>query len=334
MTAPDARSEELPESARELLRTTLERPAPAPVDAYSIMAWASGVRDGGASYWTSAPGERRAPAVMATTWLAGPRWSPHEQQGSGLSLHHDLKAALGYPFAVVRSIDNRYGAPVHEGDLLTSRYAIKRVSPERPMRRGPGRTWDIGVEIRNQRDEIVAVTTWGFSAYRLDESAAGAESKAEAKPAAQPEQIDGEPLPSLEVPIDTSTVILSALASRDVTAFHHDPAAARASGMEDIIVNTPARLGFLSRWLVTDTWPDARLCQLRLNLNRSIHPGEHLTLSGRQTATEQLNDSVHRRDVRFTESTTHPVGHGTATVLTGAGAWDIPWTDLIDTDER
>ncbi|MBB4855733.1 acyl dehydratase [Mycobacteroides chelonae] len=85
----------------------------------------------------------------------------------------------------------------------------------------------------------------------------------------------------LVVDIDTSTIIAAATASRDWTAFHHDPVAARAAGMRDIILNTPAHMAFVSRWLTSSVAESGRIRRLTLQLRSSVYPGDRMTISGR-----------------------------------------------------
>ncbi len=61
----------------------------------------------------------------------------------------------------------------------------------------------------------------------------------------------GDELPPLDVPLTTSLIVSTAIASRDFTPVHHDKGAAQAQGMQDVFMNILTTNGFVGRF-VTD----------------------------------------------------------------------------------
>jgi uncharacterized OB-fold protein len=87
-------------------------------------------------------------------------------------------------------------------------------------------------------------------------------------------------LPELVVPLTTTTVVTTAIATRDFTALHHDRAAARAQGMPDVFLNILTTMGLTQR-LVTD-WagPRALVRAIAVRLGAPACAGDTLNLTG------------------------------------------------------
>ena len=112
----------------------------------------------------------------------------------------------------------------------------------------------------------------------------------------------GDELPGLEIPLTTSLIVSTALASRDFTPVHHDKAAAQAAGVDDVFMNILTTNGLVGRFVTDWAGPDARITRVSIRLGTPNLPGDTMKLSG----------SVKERD----EAT------ATATVeVEGANAW-------------
>jgi len=92
--------------------------------------------------------------------------------------------------------------------------------------------------------------------------------------------VAGEQLPELAIDLTRTFVISTALATRDFQPIHHDPAAARRGGTDDIFLNALTTAGLIGR-LVTD-WAgfNCRLTSLKLKLGRPAVAGRMLRLTG------------------------------------------------------
>jgi uncharacterized protein len=94
----------------------------------------------------------------------------------------------------------------------------------------------------------------------------------------EPEHAEGEA--GLRIELTPTFVISTALATRDLTPVHHDPAVARAQGSADIFLNILTTIGLVQRY-VLESRPDARLAGIALRLGVPAYAGDTLTLTGR-----------------------------------------------------
>jgi acyl dehydratase len=94
----------------------------------------------------------------------------------------------------------------------------------------------------------------------------------------------GDELPELSIPITTSLVVGGALASRDFTPVHHDRAAARAAGLQDVFMNILTTNGLVGRFVTDWAGPNATLRNLSIKLGTPNLPGDTMTLSGKVTS--------------------------------------------------
>jgi uncharacterized OB-fold protein/acyl dehydratase len=86
--------------------------------------------------------------------------------------------------------------------------------------------------------------------------------------------------PGLRIELTPTFVISTALATRDFTPVHHDPAVARAQGSADIFLNILTTIGLVQRYALEHR-PDARLAGIALRLGAPAYAGDTLTLTGR-----------------------------------------------------
>ena len=99
----------------------------------------------------------------------------------------------------------------------------------------------------------------------------------------------GDELPPLDVPVTATLVAGGAIASRDYTPVHHDPAAARAQGLPDMFMNILTTKGLVGRYVTDWTGPNAVVKGVWLKLGGPCLPGDTLKLRGRVlSATPEL----------------------------------------------
>ena len=115
-------------------------------------------------------------------------------------------------------------------------------------------------------------------------------------------------LPEWRLPVTTTLVVSTALATRDFQDVHHDRDLAQSYGSQDIFLNILTTTGLVQRY-VHDSLGDVELGGIALRLGAAAYPGDELVFSGsRDGDTVSVVGRVSRGD------------HVTATVtLRGAG---------------
>ena len=102
----------------------------------------------------------------------------------------------------------------------------------------------------------------------------------------------GDELPERAIPLTTSLIVGGALASRDFTPVHHDPAAARATGMQDVFMNILTTNGLVGRYVTDWAGIDAVVKELAVRLGTPNLPGDSMTLTGKVVARDEAGRSV------------------------------------------
>ena len=90
----------------------------------------------------------------------------------------------------------------------------------------------------------------------------------------------GDELPGLDVPLTTSLIVSTALASRDFTPVHHDKAAAQRAGVDDVFMNILTTNGLVGRFVTDWAGPDARITSVAIRLGTPNLPGDTMKLRG------------------------------------------------------
>ncbi|GAA4577180.1 MaoC/PaaZ C-terminal domain-containing protein [Planotetraspora kaengkrachanensis] len=103
--------------------------------------------------------------------------------------------------------------------------------------------------------------------------------------------VAGSVLPPLTIELTPTVVISTALATRDFTPVHHDPAIAKAQGSKDIFLNILTTMGLVERYVSDWAGPDARFRGIKVKLGVPAYAGDTLTFSG-TVATVGENEAV------------------------------------------
>ncbi len=90
----------------------------------------------------------------------------------------------------------------------------------------------------------------------------------------------GDALPGLEIPLTTSLIVSTAIASRDFTPVHHDKKAAQAAGVDDVFMNILTTNGLVGRYVTDWAGPDARVSSVAIRLGTPNMPGDTMKMSG------------------------------------------------------
>jgi acyl dehydratase len=96
----------------------------------------------------------------------------------------------------------------------------------------------------------------------------------------------GTQLPALDVLLDRSTIVATAIASQDFEDVHHDPGKAQERGTPDIFLSINATNGFLDRYVTDWSGPAGRITRLALRLGVPTFPGDTLRFTGEITGVE------------------------------------------------
>jgi acyl dehydratase len=94
----------------------------------------------------------------------------------------------------------------------------------------------------------------------------------------------GEELPRLEIPLNRTVIVSTAIASRDYQDVHHDPELAVQRGSKDIFMNILSTNGFVGRFVTDWAGPDATLKRVAIRLGAPNYPGDTMTMTGQVTA--------------------------------------------------
>ncbi|MBO2458235.1 MaoC/PaaZ C-terminal domain-containing protein [Actinomadura violacea] len=119
----------------------------------------------------------------------------------------------------------------------------------------------------------------------------------------------GTTLPALDLPLDRTLIVATAIASQDFEDVHHDPGKAAERGTPDIFMSINSTNGFVDRYVTDWTGPHARIARVALRLGVPNFPGDTMRLSGEVTGV--TGDSV---SVRVTGRNSRGV-HVTADVV-------------------
>jgi uncharacterized protein len=92
-----------------------------------------------------------------------------------------------------------------------------------------------------------------------------------------------ETLPPWELPVTTTLVVSTALATRDYQDVHHDPDRAVERGSKDIFLNILTTTGLVQRYVGQWAGAGARIHSCELRLGAPAHPGATLTFTGTAT---------------------------------------------------
>ncbi len=91
----------------------------------------------------------------------------------------------------------------------------------------------------------------------------------------------GDELPPLDVPLDTTLIVSTAIASRDFTPVHHDKSVAQAQGMGDVFMNILTTNGYVGRYVTDWAGIDARIQGVAIKLGAPNLPGDTMKMRGK-----------------------------------------------------
>jgi acyl dehydratase len=90
----------------------------------------------------------------------------------------------------------------------------------------------------------------------------------------------GQTLPEWSLPMTPTTIVSTAIATRDWQDVHHDRDVAQAAGSKDIFMNILTSNGLVEKFVVDSLGPDTELKGIAIRLGAPAHPYDTLTFSG------------------------------------------------------
>jgi len=125
---------------------------------------------------------------------------------------------------------------------------------------------------------------------------------------------EGDELPVATREITRTTIIATAIATRDFTPVHHDHEAAQRDGAKDIFLNILSTGGLVGKYLTDWSGPEGELKKITIRLGATAFPGDTLTSTGK-IAKKYTEGDQHLVDVDFNLSVAMgPHAWGTATM--------------------
>ena len=102
----------------------------------------------------------------------------------------------------------------------------------------------------------------------------------------------GAELPALDIPLTTSLIVSTALASRDFTPVHHDKGAAQRSGVDDVFMNILTTNGYVGRYVTDWAGPDAAIRKVAIKLGAPNLPGDTMKMRGKVAKIDAASGQV------------------------------------------
>ena len=96
----------------------------------------------------------------------------------------------------------------------------------------------------------------------------------------------GDALPEWSLPLTPTTIVSTAIATRDWQDVHHDRDVAQAAGSKDIFMNILTSNGLVERYVVDSLGPDTELRGIAIRLGAPAYPYDTLTFRGEVTGVE------------------------------------------------
>ena len=125
---------------------------------------------------------------------------------------------------------------------------------------------------------------------------------------------EGDQLPVFNREITRTTIVATAIASRDFTPVHHDHEAAQAAGAKDIFLNILSTGGFIGKYITDWSGPEGELKKMVINLGMTVFPGDTVMHTGK-IAKKYTEGNENLVDVEYALSVEMgPHAWGTATV--------------------
>lgn len=281
-----------------------------------IWQWCSALSDANPRYLPENGAPAVAPPAMMQAWTMRDshfRYAPGSVSDEPFEVLAVLRE-LGYGANVAVSYDIKFHRYIGENDRVHSYSTVAHITELKQTALGEGYFVTERAEYFDQTDTAFAEATISYFAYRPaagagegegDSNSAKRDAPASSESGAltcntgpMPTVAEGDELPPLPIPITATLIVAGAVASQDFTEVHHDYAAAREAGMNDIFMNILTTCGLCARYLTDWAGPQARLETLSFRLFAPNTPGDCMRFTGAVESLEQTPDA-RRADIAF-----------------------------------
>ncbi|MDO9356979.1 MAG: MaoC family dehydratase [Solirubrobacteraceae bacterium] len=96
----------------------------------------------------------------------------------------------------------------------------------------------------------------------------------------------GDVIPEWSLPLTPTTIVSTAIATRDWQDVHHDRDIAQAAGSQDIFMNILTSNGLVEKYVVDWAGHDTQLRGIAIRLGAPAYPYDTLTFTGEVTSVE------------------------------------------------
>lgn len=273
------------------------------VNAAMVRQWCDAIGDRNPVYLDEASARRSvhggliAPPAMLQAWTMpgfGRRLADDPVETA-----YELLVRVGYPAIVAVNCEQDYFRTLRPGDRISATRWVENVSDEKQTAIGDGVFVSSVSEVADGNGEPVGRQRYRVLCFRPRRRPAGASGAAGSGPAPRSQGVAegaatvgtgalsvGDALPPLRVPLTRTLIVAAAIASHDWEPIHHDPAAAHAGGLDDVIMNILSTNGFVGRFVTDWAGPDATLTAIRIRLGVPNYPGDTLELRGTVVAAQ------------------------------------------------
>ena len=104
----------------------------------------------------------------------------------------------------------------------------------------------------------------------------------------------GDQIPSWSLPLTPTTIVSTAIATRDWQDVHHDRDVAQAAGSKDIFMNILTTNGLVEKFVADWAGHEAEIKGIAIRLGAPAHPYDTLTFSG---SVADVTDGIATLDV-------------------------------------
>ena len=230
------------------------------------------------------PGVVAPPTSLQVWTMGGLRRRPSEAEPSGDDTQGALMTLLdgeGCVGVVATNCEQSYNRYLTIGDHLTVSSHLEDISGLKHTALGEGYFVTTKQTYTDQHGEVVGEMLFRILKYR---PGTGRERK---PPPAGPRRPPSEvSLPELAIPMTPTTIVSTAIATRDYQDVHHDKDRAIELGSENIFMNILTSNGFVGRFITDWAGPSARLKRVAIRLGAPNYPGDTMTMRGRVTGEE------------------------------------------------
>lgn len=109
---------------------------------------------------------------------------------------------------------------------------------------------------------------------------------------------EGDELPTQTREITRTTIVATAISTRDFELVHHDHTVAQKAGAKDIFLNILSTGGLIGKYITDWTGPEGRLKKIDIKLGATVYPGDTLTSTGK-VAKKYEDGDQHLVDVEY-----------------------------------